>query len=120
RRPLAAGNLRRGSDRRPEGDGFGGFVVFSASRSGSTTAAGGYVHLSRRFAGPYLLTRAAAVLAVPPPSTSGPGRHPFKVVARVRIPLGALRLCAYGPLTARGSRALVIAARSRRILRADY
>jgi hypothetical protein len=24
-----------------------------------------------------------------PPSTSGPGRHPFKVVARVRIPLGA-------------------------------
>ena len=27
----------------------------------------------------------------PPPSTSGPGRHPFKVVARVRIPLGASR-----------------------------
>jgi hypothetical protein len=32
----------------------------------------------------------AAILAPPPPSTSGPGRHPFKVVARVRIPLGAL------------------------------
>ena len=29
--------------------------------------------------------------ARPPPSTSGPGRHPFKVVARVRFPLGALR-----------------------------
>ena len=29
------------------------------------------------------------ILARPPPSTSGPGRHPFKVVARVRIPLGA-------------------------------
>src|SRR4029453_14990630 len=27
----------------------------------------------------------------PPPSTSGPGRHPFKGVARVRIPLGASR-----------------------------
>ena len=32
-----------------------------------------------------------AILALPPPSTSGPGRHPFKVVARVRIPLGAFR-----------------------------
>ena len=27
--------------------------------------------------------------SAPPPSTSGPGHHPFKVVARVRIPLGA-------------------------------
>ena len=33
--------------------------------------------------------RVAAILARPPPSTSGLGRHPFKVVARVRIPLGA-------------------------------
>jgi hypothetical protein len=31
----------------------------------------------------------AAILRRPPPSTSGLGRHPFKVVARVRIPLGA-------------------------------
>src|ERR1044072_9512813 len=31
----------------------------------------------------------AGILARPPPSTSGPGRHPFKVVMRVRIPLGA-------------------------------
>jgi hypothetical protein len=30
-----------------------------------------------------------AILGEPPPSTSGLGRHPFKVVARVRIPLGA-------------------------------
>ena len=30
-----------------------------------------------------------AILGRPPPSTSGLGRHPFKVVARVRIPLGA-------------------------------
>ena len=36
------------------------------------------------------ITRFAAILAQPPPSTSGLGRHPFKVVARVRIPLGAL------------------------------
>jgi hypothetical protein len=35
-------------------------------------------------------TGLAAILARPPPSTSGLGRHPFKVVARVRIPLGAL------------------------------
>src|SRR5947208_8631255 len=35
------------------------------------------------------ITRLAATLARPPPSTSGLGRHPFKVVARVRIPLGA-------------------------------
>src|SRR5207253_1276927 len=33
--------------------------------------------------------RSTAILARPPPSTSGLGRHPFKVVARVRIPLGA-------------------------------
>jgi hypothetical protein len=39
--------------------------------------------------GPHLLSRATAILAPPPPSTSGLGRHPFKVVARVRIPLGA-------------------------------
>src|SRR3954454_15924962 len=32
-----------------------------------------------------------STLARGPPSTSGPGRHPFKVVARVRIPLGASR-----------------------------
>ena len=32
-----------------------------------------------------------STLARGPPSTSGPGRHPFKVVARVRIPLGAYR-----------------------------
>jgi hypothetical protein len=30
-----------------------------------------------------------------PPSTSGLGRHPFKVVARVRIPLGACRTVPY-------------------------
>jgi hypothetical protein len=33
--------------------------------------------------------RSTAILARSPPSTSGLGRHPFKVVARVRIPLGA-------------------------------
>src|SRR6188472_818448 len=37
-----------------------------------------------------MVALAAGILARPPPSTSGPGRHPFKVVARVRIPLGAL------------------------------
>src|SRR4029078_7666266 len=36
-----------------------------------------------------MVAPAAGILARPPPSTSGPGRHPFKVVARVRIPLGA-------------------------------
>src|SRR5678816_4186011 len=36
-----------------------------------------------------MVAPATAILARPPPSTSGPGRHPFKVVARVRIPLGA-------------------------------
>jgi hypothetical protein len=36
-----------------------------------------------------LLSRAASMLAAGPPSTSGPGRSPFKAVARVRIPLGA-------------------------------
>lgn len=36
-----------------------------------------------------MVALAAGILARPPPSTSGPGRHPFKVVARVRIPLGA-------------------------------
>ncbi len=34
--------------------------------------------------------RCAAILLHGPPSTSGPGRGPFKAVARVRIPLGAL------------------------------
>ena len=33
----------------------------------------------------------AAILPTPPPSTSGLGHHPFKVAARVRIPLGACR-----------------------------
>src|SRR5512134_2575204 len=33
--------------------------------------------------------RGAAILPTPPPSTSGLGHHPFKVAARVRIPLGA-------------------------------
>ena len=32
---------------------------------------------------------ACAMMARPPPSSSGPGRRPFKAVARVRIPLGA-------------------------------
>jgi hypothetical protein len=31
----------------------------------------------------------AAILPKPPPSTIGLGHHPFKVAARVRIPLGA-------------------------------
>src|SRR6187200_1446230 len=39
-----------------------------------------------------MVAPATAILARPPPSTSGPGRHPFKVVARVRIPLGASRV----------------------------
>ena len=30
-----------------------------------------------------------AMIAGPPSSSSGPGRRPFKAVARVRIPLGA-------------------------------
>ncbi len=34
-------------------------------------------------------TRADVILMPGPPSTSGPGHHPFKVAARVRIPLGA-------------------------------
>src|ERR671935_325397 len=42
-------------------------------------------------AGPPERTSAKAILRRPaPPSTSGPGLHPFKVAARVRIPSGVL------------------------------
>ena len=36
-----------------------------------------------------VLASREAILLHEPPSTSGPGHHPFKVAARVRIPLGA-------------------------------
>ena len=42
-----------------------------------------------------MVAPAAGILGAPPPSTSGPGRHPFKVVARVRIPLGAWSIDAH-------------------------
>src|SRR5207247_3565951 len=51
------------------------------------------VHVLRRFPAASLLTPAGAILALPPPSTSGLGHSPFKAVARVRIPSGA-----YGPV----------------------
>src|SRR5688500_7162163 len=38
----------------------------------------------------------AAILPGPPPSTSGLGHHPFKVAARVRIPLGAWAVSSAG------------------------
>jgi hypothetical protein len=46
--------------------------------------------LSRRFPPASLLTRPGAILRRRPPSTSGLGHGPFKAVARVRIPSGAL------------------------------
>jgi hypothetical protein len=43
-----------------------------------------------QFLGRYLLSPQRAILRGLPPSTSGLGHGPFKAVARVRIPSGAL------------------------------
>src|ERR671935_1706694 len=93
-------------------------------------------HMPRRVsclgAPPTLLTR--AILAAPPPSTSGPGHGPFKAVARVRIPLASPgRLAQLGerlpykqevggsipspPITGRRARARQLRARAGGLLR---
>ena len=54
---------------------------------------------------------AGAVRHVPPPSSSGLGHHPFKVAARVRIPLGVRRQ--QGPVVQFGVHAGLSSRRSR-------
>ncbi len=69
-----------------------------------------------------MVAPAAAILARPPPSTSGPGRHPFKVVARVRIPLGALTVVLVTGISGTGKSAALteLARRGHRVVDTDY
>ena len=94
-RCLRAGSCGRGSVSvtswrcRPDVRPPSGFAYGSAPRSLAPRMRRGRHRRDRGRPGTYPSSAALGRRLNPPPSSSGPGRRPFKAEARVRIPLGA-------------------------------